>query len=414
LSETLESGKDYTLSGYYRGVGCNKLGHLEWQFYSNNLGFNFSKDPLVQNSYQPIFLTPTANIDDVADDSQWYPFSLCFTAQGGENVLTIGDFYPSTDRNIQSVGCQPIGNHLFGSFVLVDNLVLEEAIGPFSSSPTVHYIQNKTYSQDETERGCSELHAGENVDASKVKGDVLITGGRNVNYYAKDLITLEDGFKIVDNDGVFVAQLVEACDNCYPDPYVAIDDPASGGRACKDRLETIQPINCGNSYTTSLLWSQTSGPPVSFQTPLSACTLQFIAPTAGTIVLRLTAFNSQGGSFYDDIEILVTPCADTRQGRGYTRGDQSRSANDGYDLVGTKSHTIEQINLYPNPVSDKMIIEGLNDGFESIQVSNYSGQVIYYSKTRSDKLDVGNLNPGIYLILIRQNDKVFTEKVVVE
>lgn len=61
----------------------------------------------------------------------------------------------------------------------------------------------------------------------------------------------------------------------------------------------------------------------------------------------------------------------------------------------------EAINIYPNPVEDKLNIEGLT-GDVTIGLSNVTGQSLYTLKTSNRKaiIEVEDLSPGIYFITI--------------
>lgn len=58
-------------------------------------------------------------------------------------------------------------------------------------------------------------------------------------------------------------------------------------------------------------------------------------------------------------------------------------------------------NIFPNPSSDLIYLQGLA-GNESIQVLNMSGQFIQ-SIRNNNQIDVSNLSPGTYLIVIQNN-----------
>ncbi|MBK9638818.1 MAG: T9SS type A sorting domain-containing protein [Bacteroidetes bacterium] len=74
-----------------------------------------------------------------------------------------------------------------------------------------------------------------------------------------------------------------------------------------------------------------------------------------------------------------------------------------------------ELKLYPNPATEEISIEWLNHDISNveIQITNSMGQKVNTSQLNKDmnqKLFVGNLPSGIYLISIRDKDEVVTRK----
>ena len=72
------------------------------------------------------------------------------------------------------------------------------------------------------------------------------------------------------------------------------------------------------------------------------------------------------------------------------------------------------INIYPNPTTGKVFIEGENINF--IEVLNVNGQTIYTKQVNANttNIDLSNKTNGIYFIKIRNNNTVLTYKIILE
>ena len=78
-------------------------------------------------------------------------------------------------------------------------------------------------------------------------------------------------------------------------------------------------------------------------------------------------------------------------------------------------NNIEGFNMYPNPVSNGQLnITSNNWADKEVEIYSMNGQQMY-SKVLKNKevLDIHNLNKGIYLVRIIEEDKIATRKLVV-
>lgn len=71
--------------------------------------------------------------------------------------------------------------------------------------------------------------------------------------------------------------------------------------------------------------------------------------------------------------------------------------------------------IYPNPAKGKLIIKSVYSAdIESVTLTNINGQIIkefYYNKT---KIDVSDLSSGFYILKISYNERLFTEKILIQ
>jgi hypothetical protein len=79
-----------------------------------------------------------------------------------------------------------------------------------------------------------------------------------------------------------------------------------------------------------------------------------------------------------------------------------------------ESSAIEGLNLYPNPVSNgKVYITTKNDSEKEIIVFDLLGKKVLQTMMSSKELNVANLNSGVYIIKINENNSTATRKLIV-
>ena len=71
------------------------------------------------------------------------------------------------------------------------------------------------------------------------------------------------------------------------------------------------------------------------------------------------------------------------------------------------------IKLYPNPVvGDYINIEGINSDFET-KIFNVLGKVVLQS-FNSKRINISNLQSGIYLVELSSDNSFITKKIIIE
>lgn len=87
-------------------------------------------------------------------------------------------------------------------------------------------------------------------------------------------------------------------------------------------------------------------------------------------------------------------------------------------VIGIKEYTSRNnISIYPNPTNDILNIELKNSDKIKIEIANTLGQIVFEetTETKNLKLDIKNLNAGLYFLKIISGDKIIgTKKVVKE
>ena len=81
------------------------------------------------------------------------------------------------------------------------------------------------------------------------------------------------------------------------------------------------------------------------------------------------------------------------------------------------SATIENLNFYPNPVTNgKIYITSKNISAKEISVYDVLGKLVLQTSlnTNSKEVNVSALNSGVYIIKIKEGDATATRKLIVK
>jgi hypothetical protein len=79
-----------------------------------------------------------------------------------------------------------------------------------------------------------------------------------------------------------------------------------------------------------------------------------------------------------------------------------------------ETSVIEGLNLYPNPVSNgKVYISTKNDANKEIIIFDLLGKKVMQTLISSKELNVSDLNPGVYIIRINEENATATRKLIV-
>ena len=85
-------------------------------------------------------------------------------------------------------------------------------------------------------------------------------------------------------------------------------------------------------------------------------------------------------------------------------------------LLGVEDFTFDALSVSPNPVKDVITINS-PVGFDSVEVFNQLGQLVLKSNAdlmNNNKLDLSALNPGMYMLQIKADNKSKTVKIIKE
>lgn len=82
-------------------------------------------------------------------------------------------------------------------------------------------------------------------------------------------------------------------------------------------------------------------------------------------------------------------------------------------LLTTSDVSIHDISIYPNPVQELLIIDGvLNIDIEAMKIYDLLGKMIIQENDKINYIDMSNLNKGIYFLKIETNQGVLTKKII--
>jgi Secretion system C-terminal sorting domain len=80
-----------------------------------------------------------------------------------------------------------------------------------------------------------------------------------------------------------------------------------------------------------------------------------------------------------------------------------------------ESTTIDGLSVYPNPVPNgKVYITTKNDEDKEIEIFNVLGKKIFQTILSSRELNVSNLDSGVYILKIKENEITATRKLIIK
>lgn len=85
------------------------------------------------------------------------------------------------------------------------------------------------------------------------------------------------------------------------------------------------------------------------------------------------------------------------------------------DIASISNITKQMVNIYPNPSSDFISIDGENS-LNHVSIIGMNGQVVYFMNninSNNHKVDIQNLNAGTYFVAIKNSAGVSTSKLIV-
>ena len=136
-----------------------------------------------------------------------------------------------------------------------------------------------------------------------------------------------------------------------------------------------------------------------------------ITDASGASVLRTDFFDAN----YIGTDLPLIPMDYTCIVSGYN-GTPQVTPRDTSDILSVdQQNVIEGFSLYPNPVTHGIInISTLNNSDKNIQIFDLLGKVVFTQTTSKTSIDISNLNSGIYIINIEENNHFATQKLVIK
>ena len=209
---------------------------------------------------------------------------------------------------------------------------------------------------------------------------------------------------------------------------------ASGIRASYNAV--VQPFCEGQSVKTSATGTIEDGSGNADYRPFSTCKYRIIVPAYDVIQLHFDYLDLEEGhdflrvfdnNFSDDdlLATLTGYMSDTTLTFYVPRlallfETDERNNADGFKFtyraghVGVEDQEIQEIAVYPNPVSERLFIRG--DGeINAVVVRDMLGRVVHVSAEQNGdgcSLSVADLQDGIYLLQFNHNNQTITRKFI--
>lgn len=86
------------------------------------------------------------------------------------------------------------------------------------------------------------------------------------------------------------------------------------------------------------------------------------------------------------------------------------------NTMSVTKNQITGFSMYPNPVSNgKFVITSNNSVNKQVEIYSMIGKQVYSKTVKvNETIDVSNLNRGIYLLRVKEDDKVATRKLIID
>jgi surface protein len=126
-----------------------------------------------------------------------------------------------------------------------------------------------------------------------------------------------------------------------------------------------------------------------------------------------TAWSSltlQQGVTFSNSNLQYCTSRDARQSIIDTYGWVIEDAGLNCSNLGVNYQYLTNISMYPNPVNDKLFIQGLSEATK-VSIYNTLGKLLL-SKTTTDEIDVDNLQSGVYIVKIVEQQKEIVLKFI--
>ncbi len=98
---------------------------------------------------------------------------------------------------------------------------------------------------------------------------------------------------------------------------------------------------------------------------------------------------------------------------GYGKIDAHQAVKKAVQMVGLDELQIENnVVLFPNPVKNTLFIDANQQDYELISLTDMSGRVIMDLQGKKDRLNLSNLNSGVYLLQMKLDSKILSFRVI--
>ena len=199
-------------------------------------------------------------------------------------------------------------------------------------------------------------------------------------------------------------------------------------------------INAGMDNSWNLIWTPYEG--INFQTyniyrispkeitdsvgnPVTTMDYELIGtmPSGNT---SFSDFSAPAGYVYYMVEIVLESPCEVYENQGTmvhlksAVSDESSFASIRSNIATNAPQTaireiaLENINIYPNPVKDKLIIDYPECQINKVDIVDVSGKLVQQRNDSKDQINVSCLSPGIYFVKIETGKGIVTKKFIKE
>lgn len=115
-----------------------------------------------------------------------------------------------------------------------------------------------------------------------------------------------------------------------------------------------------------------------------------------------------GGQYYElKVELNAEAWA------GWLAGDYPGMTLVAEGTLSLEDNQINQLRVFPNPVSDKIQLGGVSNNISHIKITDLFGKVVYSDKAfKREYINISNLTAGIYILSVSNDNKVSNVKFV--
>ena len=126
-----------------------------------------------------------------------------------------------------------------------------------------------------------------------------------------------------------------------------------------------------------------------------------------------TAVNQLGRYSSQTFSLMSTPSGTTRNWDHVMVDYKITCSN--CSFVGVQEQDAKNVSVYTNPANNTVTVQLANAAPAKVEIINLVGQTVISQNTSTEevKMDVSNINRGIYMVKIAQEGKVYTSKLVV-
>jgi len=134
--------------------------------------------------------------------------------------------------------------------------------------------------------------------------------------------------------------------------------------------------------------------------------LNFPNPTGASMELAADKYNTTDNDTGSNWRVAVAI---------FGSGDKGTPGTVNNFTLGIVKNQIVDFTMYPNPVNHgKFVITSKNGVNKQVEIYSMIGKRVYSKTVKTNEaINVANLNQGIYLLRVKENDKIATRKLIV-